>query len=469
MNKYGLTKHDLRVAQEKIDMQRKYLETNELLTSNGQFKKLIDLSFSANHSVRYYAQLANKINTMENIAFNENLIPTFLTITLDGFYRELVRGDYNRFNSYTDDKRSDIFKSVPNNEKLGFVANKMRYNQKLTIKDLYNILNYQMQQFRKGVAFKDLKKASKTYIYIKTVEPHKDGVPHFHMLLFIPKDFISIFQKDFKRFFVAPQNSKPKRDKQRNIIKDSMTGFETDIKNASAYIMKYITKSFLDVKNNNKLDYLNAWFVKHRIMRCVTSRSVLPQWIYKIISIFEKDWGYLTDILSSKSLDNMNEWNQEQDYFYIYDNWSDREICYEYGRLRIYSKGFLVHEAGKQVFKPYTMTSYDKVPNTWSKKDSPPIPYFLDEKHVGFYNKHKFILNNNKTPQNMNDFELYKYYTSLDIKTVNLHHFGYIKNNMIDRGLLNGVKSSLNDYTLGMWKPLFVLNDIYLFDFKKYI
>ena len=440
MKKYGLTKQDLMIVRDKIKRQKDFLDKNELITKNGQVKKLIDLSFSANHSYRYYAQLANKVNTMENIALNERLVPLFLTMTLDGFYRDLIKGDYNRFNGYDKQKKEEIRVSVPENEKLGFIRSKMKKNERLTIKDLYNILNYQMRQFRNGVAFKNLYKSGKKYIYIRTVEPHQDGVPHFHMMLFVPKEYINAFRTDFKRFFVAPRNKRKK-------------AFQTDITNASAYIMKYITKSFMDIKNDKELDYIQAWYIKHRIMRCVTSRSVLPQWVYQKCSIFEKDWGYLTDILNSPN--NHSEWSREHDSFWIYDTWSDREIEYIHGRLSVYSKGYLVKRAGK--VSPKKKTSYKKqyetIPTTWKKKDEK-IPIYTDKKLTHYF-KDGHIVEYKRHITQYTDYELYQLYENFDIDNDDYMKYLVIRNTLIKRGLLNKKLYSLNNYD---WNNFIYLN-----------
>ena len=46
----------------------------------------------------------------------------------------------------------------------------------------------------------------------------------------------------------------------------------------------------------------------------------------------------------------------------------------------------------------------------------------------------------------MKDYQLLNYYYSLDIDIVNLQHYGLVKNTMIERGLLNGSLTNLNDY-----------------------
>jgi len=431
MNTYGLNEHDLINVREKVKNQRDYLMNNEIVTSNGQFKKLIDLSFSANHSYRYYAQLANKINTMEGLAINKGLVPLFITMTLDGFYRDIHKGNYTRFDSFSIEKQNRILKSVPNDETRGFIRDKMLNREPLSVKELYNVLNHQMRTFRASYAFKSLKSAKKEYMYIKTVEPHKDGVPHFHMMLFIPHSFIETFRASFIRSFPAPRNSHP----------DS---FQVEINSASAYIMKYITKSFMDVKNQKEPDYLSAWFIKNRIMRCVTSRTLLPQWVYKIASIFEKDWYYLTDILNSPN--NHSEWSKDHNCFWIYDNWSMREICFEYGRLSVYSKGVLVKQVGTPVQTKYKSVSYEKIPKKWFKKNKE-IPIILNGSLTFFYHNGKFK-KFNKHITELSHLELVEKYENYNIDKDSYIHYLAIRNLLIDKGLLSQEKVNLSSFDL---------------------
>lgn len=429
MNQYGLTHDDLLECREKIKNQKEYLEKNQFITSNGQFKNLKDISFSANISYRYYAQLANKINTMEAIALNKSLKPIFLTMTLDGFFRDFLKGDYSRFKKLSDGKLDETLKSIPDNERFGFIREKVLNHEKLNIKELYNILNFQMRQFRGSKAFRTLKKSGLDYEYIRTVEPHRDGVPHFHMMLFVPAESISIFKEQFIKFFVAPRN---KTDE----------AFQTDIDSASAYIMKYITKTFKDIKKDKELDYINSWFVKHRILRCITSRTLLPQWVYQKISILSKDWYYLTDILSS-SIES--EWSKEHNSFWIYDRWNDREIEYLYGRLSIYSRGVLVNRVGE--LRPKVGTSLgEKVPTSWKKKKDK-IPIFENGK-ISYFFKNGNYYEYEKHITDMNDFELINYYYSYDVETKSYTHYLAVRNLMITRNLLRAELYNLNNFSI---------------------
>ena len=425
---FGLNKNDLKMIQNKIDRQSKYLDTNYFTTDSGQVKTLKDVSFSANHSVRYYAQLSNKIDTMTNTAISQGLHSCFLTMTLDGYFRDLLRGDYTRFNNLSDEDRSIALQSVPNSEALGEVRQKIEAYQTLSIKDLYNILNHQTKRYLKSYAFKKLKKSNQEYMYIRTAEPHKDGVPHFHMMLYIPYSHIEQFKKDFIKSYPAPRN--------RVKIKGSedLESFQTNILDTTAYIMKYILKSFMDVKKQKEIDYIQAWYIKHRIMRCVTSRALIPQWIYQKAYAFENDWFHLTDML--KDPHNECEWSKEDNYFYMIDNYTGREIIYQYGLLQIVYKDIILKEMGKTKEKKEKVNIYDKTPSTWTKKDKT-IPVCQDDNLIGHYTKSgykEFI----KQPYQMKNLELFNYFQNIDIKTINPARYAVTRNLMINRGLLKG-------------------------------
>lgn len=435
---FGLTNHDLKNIQSKIDNQSNYLDTNFFTTDSGQIKTLRDVSFSANHSLRYYAQLSNKIDTISKHALSEGMDGYFLTMTLDGFYRDLYQGDYRRFNAFSDEKQKEILKYVPDGEVYGEVRQKIQAQKTLSVKDLYNILNYQTKRFFMSYAFKKLKKEKKRYMYIRTVEPHKDGVPHFHMMLFIPKEYQDIFKQYFIKCYPAPRNAE--------LIPgtNDIQGFQSEIIDSAAYIMKYILKSFMDVKNQKEIDYIQAWYIKHRITRCVTSQTLIPQWIYQKVAMFENDWFHLSDM----KLDKFHhcEWSHEDNYFHFIDNWSGREIMYQYGLLQVLWNDRVLKEYGTVKEKKLKTNIYDKTPIKWTKKPKS-IPIFLDDVLIGTYFKGKnFLFKDNISPDLKSDYQLLDYYQSLDVEIVNLQHYGHVKNVMIDRGLLDEHKQNLNDY-----------------------
>jgi hypothetical protein len=443
---FGLTKNDLKTVQNKLDNQSKYLDSNYFTTSSGQVKTLKDVSYSANHSVRYYAQLNNKIDTMTKIAFTQGLHSCFLTMTLDGYFRDLLHGDYTRFDKLSDKDRFIALRSTPSNIKHGEVRQKIKARKTLTIKDLYNILNHQTARYQQSYAFKKLKKENDNYMYIRTVEPHKDGVPHFHVMLYIPFKHIEQFKKDFIKSYPAPQNRRIKDSKKfirdNKVKNEELESFQTDIKDTTAYVMKYILKSFMDVKNQKKIDYIQAWYIKHRIMRCVTSKSIVPQWVYQKAFAFENDWYHLTDLLNDKN--NHVEWSREDNYFYFIDNYTGRELIYQYGKYQVVYENRVIKEIGEVKEKNVSVKVYDKTPTQWTKKEKL-VPTYEDNNLIGYFVKSSGFKRLDKKPYQLKNYQLRQYFESIDINSVNPAHYAVTHNLMIDRGLIVGERMKPSD------------------------
>lgn len=452
---YGLTKLDLKAIQKKHELQRNFLSNSTFETSTGQIKSLLDVSFSANHSPRYYTELLNKINTLNDLMnsdINTNYKPVFITITLDGFYRGFLNGHFNKY----DEKK--YFKQIPNNERFGFLRDKIKNKQKFSIKDLYNVLNFQFDLFRKSQVFKDIKNNKHKIHYIRVSEPHKkDGVPHLHIMMYVPIQYVDKLKQFYIKYFPAPQNLKPLNP---SLNDGQLKGFQFDIKSAPAYILKYIFKSFLDVKNQNEIDYLQAWYIKNRILRVVTSHSIIPAWVYRKLIPLEKDWYYLTDILKNSvskkeylenkkfSLQDFSfcEWSKEDDYIKFEDD-TNRILEYNKGIYKIYYKTRLLKSFGtekKEKLKDINATFKLK----YKKK--------IKEPKIYIDNKPFKMINNNLVPAYLfkpiryrTNYDLYNTFRKLenmDIDNINLQYYALINNELIKRNVISGSIISPNIY-----------------------
>jgi hypothetical protein len=301
MKTYGISPNELTYVQNKIDMQRDYLESNVFTTKHGQVKSLIEVSHSANHSERYYSQLVNKINTMTDYTKTLGLVPVFVTATLDGFYRDIYhKQDISRYYKYLlrynslkklprktakekryYDRAKSVITKIPDSPEFNYIRTRIEKNEQLSIKDLYNILNYQMKLFLASGVFKEMKQKGIKYSYIRTVEPHKDGIPHFHMMFYISPEYILKIKDQFTKSFSAPRNAKP----LKGCTVGQLDSFQWKIDKPAAYVLKYVTKSFMDLRNQTKIDYMQAWFVKHRIPRCVTSHTIILSGYFRKFSL----------------------------------------------------------------------------------------------------------------------------------------------------------------------------------------
>lgn len=253
---YGITREDLIFYRKKYFRNLYYLKSNGILNLvTGEFRDFQSLSVtSANFSYRYHANVNERVNAMFDLAVDYNLVCIFMTITLDAYFRDFLKGvfDFSKIN----------FSSIPLH-----LHKKIFDNEPFTIKDLVSVINYQFSLFRYSYVFRKMKKNNDKFFFIKAVEPHrKDGVPHIHALFFVDKQYVLSLQKAFYNSFSAPQKR-----------------FETSIRKPAAYIMKYLRKSFMNLKLQNEPDELQIWYMKYRIRRFTYSFTLLPFWIYKQI------------------------------------------------------------------------------------------------------------------------------------------------------------------------------------------
>ncbi|MCX6074930.1 MAG: replication endonuclease [Campylobacterales bacterium] len=279
---YGLYSSDLEIVRAKLQKQNDFLQFSYISNDQtGQVFSLKDCIVSSNHNPqRYYGEIQNRINTLEREALNAGLTPVFLTMTLPSEYHEMKQ-----------------------------ISGKLEYNPKFnksSPKDNVKILTKLWAKLRQDRSLKELTKDQRMYYRVN--EPHKDGTPHTHILLFIPKDQIDRVETAFKRLFIPVGNK-----------------FEKNIKSASSYIMKYISKTLPMSKDKiSKQDqYINAWYVKHRVNRFCSSRSMAPMYLYRLLSHRFSLYG-LTQVRKGNTLQVLARLEDDK----IMEIWDDGELLF---------------------------------------------------------------------------------------------------------------------------------------------
>lgn len=301
---YNISDYDLKQSQIKLLKTYSFQKSSYLKTKDGLKLSMFDISYNANISKKYSSELLNLVNSQH--IFNRhivNYIPLFLTITLDGCYRRMLNGDYSEFNEirvkneFPKDLRYKAYLKIP-----------------LSIKDCYLILNYQFKKMRDRY----LKKFNISYRdYIKVPEPHKNGVPHLHILFYVPDDkkIIDYLKKIFKECCPAPQNHSNKHLSSFQKKNKETQGFQMSITNSTSYILKYILKTFRNINQSDfKINKLNAWYIKYKIRRFTRSHLFtynkyrFPMVVYRKIrsiikSISPASYSSLSDVLYDFHID----------------------------------------------------------------------------------------------------------------------------------------------------------------------
>ncbi len=291
---YGLTADDLEIAKTKIKKQSDFLDFSYVKNnSTGQKFSLKDCIVSSNHNPhRYYGEIQNRINTLEQEATNANLTPVFLTLTLPSEFHKM--------------KTTGKGKLIKN----------PKYNG-TEPKEAVKVLTKMWGRLGHDRSLKELTKMQRMYYRVN--EPHKDGTPHTHILLFIPKEHIDRVEKAFNHLF------NPRANK-----------FEKNIRSATSYIMKYINKTLpMSKKKLTKKDeYLNAWYIKHRVNRFCASRSTAPMYLYRMLNhrftlyaLTQVKKGNSLKILATMDTDKIMEiWDDEELLFMRNDNFTVHTI-----------------------------------------------------------------------------------------------------------------------------------------------
>ncbi len=262
---YGLSPIDLSVVKEKLRIQKGFLTSSFLYDRiNKTHIPLADIVISVYHSPeRYYAEIQNRVNTLEAIAKQRDLKPIFMTLTLPSEFH-----------------KNKILKN-------GKQVENLKYNG-ASPKESVKILTKMFAKLRQDRSLKELSKEER--IYFRVNEPHKDGTPHTHILMFVPSDRIERVKKAYERLY-------DNRANDIQIITD-------DINNSVAYVMKYVNKVLPLSKRKHlseKEQYLNAWYSKNRVVRFNSSKTLAPLGLYRLLhnkfSMFA-----LTKLVNEKSL-----------------------------------------------------------------------------------------------------------------------------------------------------------------------
>jgi len=240
---YGLTKMQLDANEKKLAKQKKFLNLSVIEDKlSGNIIPLSDLIISANHSPhRYYSEIQNRVNTLIEEAERKELVPLFMTITLPSEYHP--------------------FKLV--NKKL---VENSKFNG-TPPREAVKALTKQFARLRNDRALRDIGKENR--IYYRVNEPHQSGTPHTHILYYVPKDSVKRVISVFKRLY-----------------DDKVNDIRSDLRNAGAYVMKYINKTLPKSKEgklSKKDKYLNAWYSHHRVTRFSSSRTLAPMYLYRLL------------------------------------------------------------------------------------------------------------------------------------------------------------------------------------------
>lgn len=278
---YGISKEDIIMIDNKIDFQKEYLKRYSYDFIDNENEDFLKSTYSANlNPKKYFAEINNRVNSMVDNAKEQGLKPIFITITSPSKYH----------------KKYD-------NGDLIFSPNE-------TAKELTQIWN----KFTNLQVFQRMRKDNYNITYFRVYEPHKSGVPHLHCLLFLPTKYILEVKKRFYNYFT----DKTKWGANIGGIGFRYTWYKQK-GGAVGYVMKYILKTFKN-EDNQKIEYSVYWYIKNRVIRFLSSRTLCKLSLYRKVRYYFKNM-FKNDLKEIKRL---------LDNGYIYYSFDDTIINYRY-------------------------------------------------------------------------------------------------------------------------------------------
>jgi len=421
MQNYGLTKYQIQKAKDKVQFNKEYLALNGIQLDD---KYITFDQFVANsyvNSDRYIAELQHRAWSIMEYAEERDLVNVFFTLTLPSewhkkktFRNKLVSNPKYGGRKYLSSKK---FKHPLTNERFRFLnCSALHTNvytelaldfsqtiDKFTPRNASKELSHLLDKLFNERSYRNIYKMDRCYL--RVTEPHKNGTPHLHVSLFVPKENVKSIVKSLERLYPAP-----------------MGKVETDIKSPVSYLMKYVLKTLDDLRDDEeKITNLTLWYLYHGICRFYTSRTFVCLEAYRKLNgkytLRELTRDYHSGELTIYTDTSTNKIVKIENYFgQLYSqkpvNWYDKYIDTDH---------------------TYLEAEYEPL---FTPKEKRPIDIVIDGETYTYFNGN--INKPTKKPYQMNMLELYDYFHSLDIETCDEQHYIVTRNLMIQKNLLSG-------------------------------
>jgi len=424
---YGLTTFQRDYALKKLHKNIEYMNDNGI-TMDGRFVPYAEfVQNSYNNADRYIAEVQHRAWNMFYYARENDLVNLMFTLTLPTEWHPMKR---KYPHSKTD--KTMIFNKKFGGRKYITKINGYKIMNCIVLQNIpfidpildfspidkyspRNASRMLSKMLKNGLfnsrAYRSISKDLRCYF--RVTEPHKDGTPHIHMSLFIPEDKKDSIIKTLKRLYPAPLGE-----------------IETNIRKPVHYLMKYVLKTFDDLRDDKNISNLTLWYLYHGISRFYTSRTFVSLDIYrKLNGVYE------LKELSEKYL-------RGEVKVHLYPESNDIALIEnEFGTLYT-PKPINQHEK-----EEHTYLEAEFIPLSKPKQDYKPVP--IDYDGESYYFAEGKINKLIKKPYQMGDMELYSYFQNIDIDMVDDKHYLYTRNLLIERG-----------YDVGEWLKLSAIQEL---------
>lgn len=407
---YGLTSSDIHFAKAKVEKNKSYMISHGIQVDGAfiPFSNFVNNSYM--NSNRYIAEISNRVHSLTDYASSRSLVNVFFTLTLPSVWhptRTIRNGKRVSNPRFGGRNFLCILKNPINKQKIK-IYNTYENKNKYIVKNASKQLSKQLKKLFDDRFYKSIYKDDR--VYFRVTEPHMDGTPHLHVSFFVPSNLALKFSAVLRRIYPEPLGK---------VVED--------VKNPVAYLMKYVLKTLDDLRGDKKITALSLWYIHHGIARIYTSRTLINLKVYRL----------LAGRYSMIELTNMYRDN----HLSIIIEKSTKKI------IQIFDQnGPIYNKSSYTIVSPFEINkTYDPIPKAWINSSANYVPLHIDDQ-IFYYHPKYGIKQRGKPISSFSDLDLYNYYMSLDVETTNLHHFGYVKNNLIERGYIKDQILPLSSY-----------------------
>ena len=278
---YGLSPHEREHAINSINRKINYLLDTIVLIEDHPVQLFSIYSDALINPTKYVSEIQNRAWSLYNYAKERNLECLFITLTLPSEYhpyRTLSSGQKIKNKSYR-----------------GFSPDQGSKKLSRMLKTIFD-----------DRAYKNIPKDDRCYF--RVVEPHKSGVPHLHISLFVPAADKAYLVDAIAHKFPAPRSK-----------------VEISLNSPVAYLMKYIFKTLDDTRNGGKLTDLTLWYKIHKIRRFQLS--------YTLVNI-----DYYRRLKGSYSLLDMTKYQRNGAFKFLKDAHGRLDCILDYSNEPLYTR-----------------------------------------------------------------------------------------------------------------------------------
>ncbi len=437
---YGMTDTKINKAKYKIKCNKAFMKSHGIVIDDNIIPFSDFVSNSYINSDRYIAELQHRAHSINDYAKTRELSNIFLTLTLPSVWHPMKqKSKFDKtmiFNKKFGGRKYITKITHPTTGEVLKLLNTKEMIKKYQPRGASKELSAMLRKLHNEPSYRKIAKDDRCYF--RVTEPHKDGTPHLHISLFMPEEYVSGFVNSINRIYPAPASK-----------------IVLDVRSPVHYLMKYILKTLDDLRrDNDKLTSLSLWYVYHGISRFYTSRTFVSLDIYRNL----KGLYTLEELTQS--------YNSNEISVYL-DVKTSKVVRIDNAYSTIYQQKVI-----KETFNnPDWRKDMENEDNTYFEYEFDPIK-MVDKKTMIDYLEHgnkRYVINNGlikeiinpdtgefsyekqkstlteikKQPYQMKNLELEKYFTNIDLETVNPAHYIVTTNLMIERGLRVGEKLSL--------------------------